>query len=204
MAVKEKIEAIIFDWGGVLIDDPRAVLMRYCSDALGVPEDQYITAHWKFAVDFIKGLISEDVFWARVCGELDKPRPKVRSLWGDAFRAAYLPRPEVFALVSSLHKNSYKTALLSNTEVPSVEFFHQFRYDMFDVLVFSCEERMMKPERKIYEIAVAKLGLPAARCVFIDDSAEIVNAAKDIGLNGIVFADLEQVKSELVRLGVSM
>jgi putative hydrolase of the HAD superfamily len=202
--MKGTIEAVIFDWGGVLIDDPRPVLMQYCPKALGVPEDQYVTAHRKFAADFIKGLISEDVFWAKVCGELNKPRPKARSLWGDAFRAAYSPRPEVFELASRLRKNGYKTALLSNTEVPSVEFFHQLRYDMFDVLVFSCEVGAMKPERKIYEIALAKLGLAAQRCVFIDDRIELINAANGIGLNGIVFRDLEQVKGELVRLGVSI
>ena len=56
----------------------------------------------------------------------------------------------------------------------------------------------------INEIALAKLGLAAQRCVFIDDRIELINAAKGIGLNGIVFRDLEQVKGELVRLDVSI
>jgi epoxide hydrolase-like predicted phosphatase len=207
-----RIKAVIFDWGGVLIDDPRPVLMRYCSKALGVPEDRYVTAHWKFAADFIKGLIGEDVFWTRVCGELNKPGPKVRSLWGDAFRAAYSPRPKVFAIASQLQKSGYKTALLSNTEVPAVEFFHQLQYDMFDVLVFSCEEGMMKPERKIYEITVERLDLPpllsceskkGGQAVFIDDRPENINGAKQAGLNTILFENIEQVKTDLARLGVS-
>lgn len=197
-----KIKAVIFDWGGVLIDDPRPVLIRYCSRALGVPEDRYVTAHWKFAADFIKGLIGEDVFWTRVCGELNKPGPRVRSLWGDAFRAAYSPRPKVFAIAPQLQKSGYKTALLSNTEVPAVEFFHQLQYDMFDVLVFSCEEGMMKPERKIYEITVERLDCQPGQAVFIDDRAENVNGAKQAGLNTILFENIEQVKDELARLSV--
>jgi epoxide hydrolase-like predicted phosphatase len=198
----QTIKAVIFDWGGVLIDDPRPVLMRYCSKSLGVHENQYVTAHWKFAADFIKGLIGEDVFWARVCGELNKPGPKVRSLWGDAFRAAYSPRLKVFAIASQLQKSGYKTALLSNTEVPAVEFFRQLQYDMFDVLVFSCEEGMMKPERKIYEITVERIGCQPGQAVFIDDRPENVNGAKQAGLNTILFENIEQVKDELARLSV--
>ncbi|MCX5637341.1 MAG: HAD family phosphatase [Planctomycetota bacterium] len=198
----QKIEAIIFDWGGVLIDDPRPALMRYCSKALGVSEKDYLVAHWKFAADFIKGLISEDVFWARVCGELNKPRPKVQSLWGDAFRAAYSPMPQVFAMVSRLRNIGCKTALLSNTEVPAVEFFGELQYDMFDVAVFSCAEGITKPERKIYEITVDRLGLQPGQVVFIDDRLENINGAKQAGLNTILFRDIEQVRKELSRLSV--
>jgi putative hydrolase of the HAD superfamily len=198
----QKIEAIIFDWGGVLIDDPRPALMRYCSKALGVSEKDYLVSHWKFAADFIKGLISEDVFWARVCGELNKPRPKVQSLWGDAFRAAYSPKPKVFALASSLHKNGYKTAILSNTEVTAMQFFDELQYDMFDVAVFSCAEGMAKPYRKIYEITVDRLDCQSGQAVFIDDRLENINGAKETGLSTILFRDIEQVKKELSRLSV--
>jgi putative hydrolase of the HAD superfamily len=198
----QTIEAIIFDWGGVLIDDPRPALMRYCAKALGVSEKDYLVAHWKFAADFIKGLISEDVFWARVCGELNKPRPKVQSLWGDTFRAAYSPKPKVFALASSLHKNGYKTAILSNTEVTAMQFFGELQYDMFDVAVFSCAEGMAKPDRKIYEITVARLDCQSGQAVFIDDRPENINGAKETGLSTILFRDIEQVKKELSRLSV--
>jgi putative hydrolase of the HAD superfamily len=198
----QTIEAIIFDWGGVLIDDPRPALMRYCAKALGVSEKDYLVAHWKFAADFIKGLISEDVFWARVCGELNKPRPKVQSLWGDTFRAAYSPMPQVFAMVSRLRNSGYKTALLSNTEVPAVEFFGELQYDMFDVAVFSCAEGMAKPDRKIYEITVARLDCQSGQAVFIDDRPENINGAKETGLSTILFRDIEQVKKELSRLSV--
>ncbi len=193
-----KIQAVIFDWGGVLIDDPAPGLMQYCADKLSVSKKDYIKAHKKFAQDFQKGL-SEDNFWPKVCKELNKPVPEVKSLWGDAVRTVYSPRADVFAMVSSLHNNGYRTAVLSNTEVPAMQFFHELQYDMFDVLVFSCAEGVVKPERKIYEITVQKLGTTPKQTVFIDDRQDFVDGAKQVGLKTILFQDIEQLKKELTR-----
>lgn len=213
-----KIEAIIFDWGGVLIDDPRPALMRYCANALSVLEEDYVEAHKKFAEQFQKGIISEEAFWVKVCAELGRPKPTYPSLWGEAFRSVYSPRQEVFALASELHRNGYKTAVLSNTEVPAMEFFYEQRYDMgapqtrykafgdpvFDVLVFSCTEGTIKPERKIYKITLEKLISQPGQTVFIDDRPEFIEGAKQAGINTILFNNLEQIKKELVQLGMKM
>jgi putative hydrolase of the HAD superfamily len=198
----QTIEAVIFDWGGVLIDDPRPALMKYCAKALGVSEEAYVKAHNKFMDDFQKGLPSEQIFWAKICRELNRPKPQAPSLWGDAFRAAYSPRTDMFSLVARLKKNGYRTALLSNAEVSAMQFFDELRYDMFDVAVFSCAEGMIKPDRKIYEVTVARLGCQPGQAVFIDDRPENINGAKQAGLKTILFGSTDQVKSELSRLGV--
>lgn len=200
----EEIKSVIFDWGGVLIDDPRPGLLKYCADSFGLLREDYTPAHDLFLDDLHKGLISEEVFWRHVSRELSKSMPKVSSLWTDAFKSAYVPRPEIFALAYTLRRNGYKTALLSNTELPTVEFFHGLGYDMFDVLVFSCLEGIMKPERKIYEITLERLGVKAGQSVFVDDRDDYVQGAKEAGINAIIFKNLEQVKSEIVRLGVKV
>ena len=198
----ERIESVIFDWGGVLIDDPAPGLMRYCAQALGVTKEDYIRTHDKFAADFQKGLISEDTFWERICGKLDVPKPKVPSLWADAFKAAYAPREDMFSMVAWFRKNDYKTALLSNTEAPAMQFFYQLQYDMFDVLVFSCAEGTRKPEKKIYELTIRRLGSRAGKSVFVDDKPEYINGAKEAGLETILFENPGQVMNALAELGV--
>ena len=200
----ERIESVIFDWGGVLVDDPAPGLMRYCAQALGVSKENYTKAHNKFAADFQKGLIGEDTFWERICGELKVPKPKVPSLWADAFKAVYVPKEDMFSLAERLHKNGYKTALLSNTEVPAMQYFYQLQYDMFDVLVFSCAEGTRKPEKKIYELTIQKLGSRPGQSVFIDDKSEYINGAKQKGLNTILFESINKCKNALAEFGVDV
>jgi len=197
-----KIESVIFDWGGVLIDDPRPGLLQYCSEAFGVPLEDYTPVHDSFLDEFHKGKISEEKFWQQITGKLGKSMPEARSQWYDAFRSAYVPKQEMFRLASSLHDKGYKTAFLSNTELPAVEFFHEQGYDMFDVLVFSCIEGAMKPERRIYEITLERLGSKAGQALFIDDRQDYIRGAEDVGLNAILFKSIDQVKDELAGLGV--
>ncbi|MHC4518061.1 MAG: HAD family hydrolase [Planctomycetota bacterium] len=198
----ERIEAVLFDWGGVLIDDPAPGLMEHCARALRVGVDEYVTAHKRHGAPFQKGEISEAVFWQRVCGDLDRPEPAVASLWGQAFRAVYAPRQEVFDLVWRLREKNYKTALVSNTETAAMAFFRELGYDMFDALVFSCAEGTFKPERRIYEIAAQKLDTRPERCAFIDDRQVFVDGAVEAGMKGIVYCDLEQVCHDLRECGV--
>jgi putative hydrolase of the HAD superfamily len=198
----ESIKSVIFDWGGVLIDDPAPGLMQYCAEALGVSKEKYMEAHSKFAGDFQKGLISEDTLWQRICSDLNVPKPKADSLWADAFKAAYVPREDMFSIAACLQENGYKTAVLSNTEAPAMRYFHQLKYNMFDVLVFSCAEGTRKPERKIYELTIERLRSQPGQSVFIDDKPEYINGAKEAGLNTILFENINQLKNALVEIGV--
>lgn len=193
------IESVIFDWGGVLIDDPAPTRLRYCAEALGVPEHRLANAISNFIEDFQKGAIAEDTFWERVCAELNAPTPTAPSLWADGFKAAYAPRQDMFSLAARLHQQGCKTAVLSNTEAPAMQHFLDLRYDMFDVPVFSCIEGVRKPERRIYEIAVERLGSPPDRVVFIDDDPKYTDAAKQAGLNTILFRSIGRLKKELAR-----
>ncbi|MGB2862735.1 MAG: HAD family phosphatase, partial [Sedimentisphaerales bacterium] len=164
--------------------------------------EDYTPVHDSFLDQFHKGKISEERFWQQITGKLGKSMPPAQSQWYEAFRSAYVPKQEIFRLASSLHDKGYKTALLSNTEIPAVEFFHERDYDMFDVLVFSCVEGVMKPERRIYEITLERLGSKAEQAVFIDDRQDYIRGAEGVGLNTILFQSIDQVKNELTELGV--
>ena len=194
------IKAVIFDWGGVLIDDPSPNIISYCADFLGVSKKLFTKAYEKFNADFQKGIISEDIFWDKVCKELKVQKPSTDSLWGDAFRHVYSPKEKIFALASELHNRGYKVGFLSNTEVPAMKYFHEKGYDMFDATVFSCEDGTIKPERRIYEMILDKLGVKPHEAIFIDDKEKYLEGAKKLGINAILFISPDQVKKELNSL----
>jgi putative hydrolase of the HAD superfamily len=199
-----KIEAVLFDWGGVLIENPAPGLMAYCAAALGVSVEDYVRAHHAHGEAFQKGAIPEAVFWQRVCGDLDRPLPQQASLWGEAFRAVYRPREAVFGLARRLRAGGCRTSLLSNTEAPAMQFFFELGYDMFDALTFSCAEGVFKPQREIYERAARTLGTAPARCVLIDDRLDFIEGARHAGMQGVVYESFGQVKRELAGLGVAV
>ena len=182
------IKGVIFDWGGVLIDDPLPGLIAFCSSALGVSASVFEKAHSLVNDEFQKGNISESQFWEKLCADLNIPLPKSQSLWFEAFQGSDSPRKDVFALAGSLRGNGYKTAILSNTETPAVEYFHEREYGCFDVAVFSCSEGTRKPERRIYGLTLERLNLQAKEAVFIDDKPEYVEGADKLGLNTILFS----------------
>jgi FMN phosphatase YigB (HAD superfamily) len=221
----EKIRAVIFDWGGVLIEDPAPGSFKYCAKALGVSEEQYRIAFNICMNDFQTGRVTEQQFWQNMTNHLNArlgglsgvvpmscigtkseagrrsrvPMPKAGSLWGEAFAAVYAPRQELFALADRLHKAGYKTAILSNTEKPTVELIHKQKYDAFDVAVFSCLEGITKPDRKIYEITLDRLGTSPAQTLFIDDRQDFIDGAKQVGLQTILFENVRQLRKELGR-----
>lgn len=200
----EKINAVIFDWGGVLIDDPAPALFEYCSKTLGVSVEQYIAAFDICIDDFQTGAVTEKQFWTNMTGHLNVPMPETDSLWTEAFTAVYKPREEMFRLAGQLRKAGCKTAILSNTEKPVVEIINKQKYDAFDTTILSCLEGTAKPGRKIYDLALNRLGVPAKQALFIDDKPKNVEGAKRAGLQTILFKNANNFKKDMARLFLNL
>ena len=191
------IKAIIFDWGGVLVEDPIPQMIEHCSKILKVEKEEFRKALLVCRPDFERGAISEEVFWKRMCRALSIPDQNMNSLWRYSFESAYKENQGMFSLASSLRQNGYKIGLLSNTEVPAVNYFQKKGYGLFDATVFSCVDGMRKPEKGIYDIALDKLGVQPEEAIFIDDKEVNVKGAERAGIKAILFQDPGQVKREL-------
>lgn len=194
-----EVNAVIFDWGGVLIEDPAPGLMAYCAQALGVSVADYVQAHKLHANGFQTGRITEDSFWQQVCSTLNCNAPPVGSLWGEAFRHVYTPRNNMLDLAARLQQRGISTALLSNTEKPAMDYYAELGYAMFDHAVFSCAEGCHKPDQEIYDIAVARCQTAAQQCLFIDDRMDFIQGALDAGLQAVLFDQPEAVLAQLCQ-----
>ena len=71
---------------------------------------------------------------------------------------------------------------------------------LMDGGIFSCNVKLIKPDRRIYEALAEKYGLTPSECVFIDDIERNVNAARDFGYRAIQFVSLSQAQEDLNKL----
>jgi putative hydrolase of the HAD superfamily len=68
---------------------------------------------------------------------------------------------------------------------------------MCDLIVYSHEVGMKKPDRRIYELLCERLGLLPEEIIFLDDVEEVVTAAREVGIRAIQFRDNGQAIAEI-------
>ena len=93
----------------------------------------------------------------------------------------------------------YRTALLSNSFVGARRR-EQDRYqfaEMTDEIIYSHEEGMAKPERRIFELACARLAVQPQEMTFLDDVEESVTAARAVGIHAVLFRDTAQAIADV-------
>jgi epoxide hydrolase-like predicted phosphatase len=108
------------------------------------------------------------------------------------------PNTELIAYFKGLRPR-YQTALLSNSFVGARrEEEARFGFAaMTDLIVYSHEEGMNKPDRRIYERAWQRLGVQPEETIFLDDVEQNVLAARDCGVHATLFQDNAQTIAEI-------
>lgn len=107
-------------------------------------------------------------------------------------------------LVRRLAANDIPLYAISNF---GAEFWPIFRpgapiFDLFSGIIVSGEEKMAKPDPAIYNLAIRRFALAPARCLFIDDRLENIEAARAAGMSGHHFSDADLLEQELVQIGL--
>jgi epoxide hydrolase-like predicted phosphatase len=98
---------------------------------------------------------------------------------------------------------TYQLAMLSNVssrERLEVRFEPGQLDELFDVVVASGDEGTIKPEPRIYEIALERLQLLPEECVFVDDILENCQAAEALGIRSIQYLSYRQTVTDLEAL----
>lgn len=197
------IKTIFFDWGGVLIDNPVEALNEYCAFSVGVSVSQWVDFFAENEADLQTGKISMDEFSLRIKNKFSLNFTPHRDTWKDAIENAFYEKKESFNLIEKLKDRGYHLGLLSNTEEPTVSIYSEREYEKyFQTAIFSCVEKVRKPDKGIYEKALeASCSLPE-ETVFIDDRQENIEAAIALGIKGILYTTFAEVEKRLFEVGV--
>ena len=106
-------------------------------------------------------------------------------------------------VVRQLKARGYALYLLSNAGVRQHSYWNDIPgSECFSGTVISADLHLLKPEAAIYQALFDKFDLTPANCIFVDDLPLNVEAAQNAGMQGIVFYDAQQLRSELQKRGV--
>lgn len=199
------VRSLIVDFGGVLMRtaDPaprRELERRYGLRPGGVDCLVFGNALWE---DAQLGHVSSGEFWARMGQQLGLDADGLAE-FQELFWAGDRLDKDLVALMRRLHDNGYRTALLSNNPAALHQRVGHLFADVFDVIVVSGCEGVMKPDPTIFGLTLARLGIPAGEAVFVDDSLGNVAAARQVGLQAVHFRGLAPLRHSLRGLGVAI
>ncbi len=198
------IKAVVFDWGGVLAKNVMPDIFSYVSSKLGVDTETLIPVYEKYQHDFLINTISERKFWEKVAADLEVATPDNPGLFEEALGNFYEPKNRMLKVVKTLKERGIMTGLLSDAEKGAAKLYFKDSQPLFDAIVFSSVVGVEKPDRRIYELMLKELDTRPEETVFFDDNEENIAGAKRLGINAFRFETVEQVKTDLSSLGITL
>ncbi len=197
------IKAIIFDYGGVLSEEPS--LSKFCDffaqkNKIDPKKFRYtFLENWGYARI---GELKADDFWINVATTFNISPRRLRAECIDFFTI----REGMLEFVRKLKKNNYKLALISNNIDDLFEETIQ-KYNLrkyFDVILTSYETKVAKPDLRIYQMALQKIGFKPDEILFIDDMKNNLMPAQKLGMHSVLFTGIPALKTELMMYGIKV
>jgi glucose-1-phosphatase len=199
-----KIRAIIFDIGRVLVRLDIAGAMGGLAGRVSLSPQETWTAiehdpSWR---DWQEGRMSPRDWQLHISRRLgvEISFEEFSAIWNRVLDATPLVDS---SLLENLSKH-YRLAVLSNTDPIHVaeleKKFDFFRF--FPQRIYSCVVGASKPSAIIFREALKACKVSADNALYIDDIPAYVEAARQLGMDGIVFESAEQLKSELEKRGL--
>ena len=200
-----KPTTVVFDLGGVLIDwNPRYHFHGvFAGDEKAMERflGEICTQSWNERQDEGRTIAEAE---AVLISRFPSEAPRIREYYagfGRMMRGAIAGSVAILEELGAAGTPLYALTNWSAETFPLAtrrfEFFRHFRG-----IIVSGEVKTMKPKRRIFELLLERHALVGTDCVFIDDAQKNAAGARDAGLHAIHFRSPEQLRRELVALGL--
>ena len=203
------IDAIIFDFGNVLIDLDYPRVIREFSEVAKKNQEEIeelvVTA--PVLQKFEMGMTTPDEFRAKMNSILgtNMPDDQFDAIWNSMLKSITKERMEKVLKIGE----KYQTFILSNTNI-----IHEMAYeemimeetgrdslrDFVKEVYYSHEIGMRKPNLNCYQFVIDDIGLYASRMLFLDDRLDNVEAAQKAGMKAVQVFDPDKQLNELFGL----
>ncbi len=199
------LRAVIFDYGMVLTGKPDAAAHEAMVRITGLSADRFENLYWADRHAYDEGKLDGVSYWQKFArdanlsltpSDLDELNRQDARMWTTQ-------NPAMLAWQRKLKAAGIRTAILSNmgdTVLANIK--REFRWiDDFDVLVWSFQHHMAKPDPAIYLHALKELGTRPEETLFIDDKRVNIEAAQALGIKAVEFTTIERLRNDLVSAG---
>lgn len=203
---KQNARAIIFDLGGVLIGwDPRLLYRKiFDGDAAIDRFFQEVDFYgWNLEQDrgrtFDEGVAELSARFPHYA----EPIRAYNERYPESVSGAIEPTVHVLA---KLRAAGYPLYALSNWSAEKYEYAraHFDFLNWFETVIVSAHVKLVKPDPRIFELLLHRIGRRAQDCVFIDDNETNVRVARELGFQAIRFETAPQLARDLQRAGITI
>ena len=205
MSDSNRVSACVFDFGGVMTMATMPEKVRAIVERLGVDWSVITDGYAKYRRQLDGNFISFDDMYDLIfadndieLGEADKEELI------EADISSFHPcNGETLALMRNLKERGYKIGILTNMPtafVPSFKKYYEDFIALADAMVISGEEKMYKPQRRIYRLMTKRLNVEPEEICFFDDVEANCESARSCGWKAIRFADVAQAMREFEEL----
>lgn len=209
-----EIKAFVFDVGGVLaLDAPRFFLSELAvRESLDIEE---LVVSWKKNFGSLtKGIITEQDFWMSFIEDINLKIPPEELLlrFKQELRLFLLLDKGLIQYLRQLKEemNEHRKvpvsfAILSNNvkEWATVLESQENVHELFEVILYSCNEGVTKPDPTIFQKLLIKLDCSPQQVLFIDNREKNIRAAKALGMHAILYSTFDEFKEAMLALHFS-
>ncbi|HVC48096.1 MAG TPA: HAD family phosphatase [Terracidiphilus sp.] len=201
------LRAVIFDYGMVLTGPPIADAHAAMVRLTGLPVVDFERLYWADRHAYDEGKLSGVAFWQKFLRDAGLPESAelVSELNRHDARMWTTFDPAMLAWQIQLKQRGIRTAILSNMGDSVLENMKR-TFDWlprFDVLVWSYQFGIAKPDPEIYLRTLAQLGTEPQETLFLDDKLVNVQAARALGLRAIEFSTIAALRTDLIASGLA-
>ncbi len=205
MSEKSKISACVFDFGGVmtLATMPEGALK--VAERLGINRDIITLGYAKYRRQLDGNFITfEDMYDLILAdNDIEVAKDDIAELIEADISSFHARNEETVKFMRSLKERGYKIGILTNMPTDFVPRFKKYFSDFIDLadaMVVSGEEKMFKPQRRIYRLMTERLQVEPGEICFFDDVEANCESARSCGWKAIRFSNVDQIAQEFEDL----
>ncbi len=196
------LRAVIFDYGMVLTGVPDPVAYDAILHITRLPADRLNSLYWADRHAYDEGKLTGVAFWQNLAAEagLSLSPAAIDELNDWDARMWTTENHSMLAWQEQVKQRGLRTAILSNMG-DNVHDRMEREFDWlarFDVLVWSYQLRLAKPDPAIYRYTLEKLGTSPAETFFVDDRQENIDAALAMGMKCHLFTTIDHLRDDLL------